>query len=118
MRKGTALIRSIMPKKPTLPATVQVRVPIELIERKIYLIRSQKVMLDSDLAELYEAPTKVFNQAVKRNLNRFPADFMFRLTRDELNRSQFVTVPRSIEIHVIRRTRLQSTVWPCSHRCS
>jgi hypothetical protein len=53
-----------MPKKPTLPATAQLRVPIELIERKIYLIRGQKVMLDSDLAELYEAPTKVFNQAV------------------------------------------------------
>ena len=51
-------------------------------------------MLDSDLADLYEVGTKVLNQAVKRNLLRFPADFMFRLTREEteeLNRSQFVT---------------------------
>src|SRR4029077_4854470 len=86
-----SLIHSIMPKKPTLPATAQLRVPIELIERKIYLILGQKVMLDSYLAELYAATTKFFNKAVKRNLNRFPADFMFRITRDELNRSQFVT---------------------------
>ncbi len=68
-------------------------VPVGLIERRIYLIRGQKVMLDSDLAELYQASTKALNQAVKRNLDRFPEDFMFRLNKEELEnwRSQFVT---------------------------
>ena len=80
-----------MPKKTTLPVTTHLRVPIELIERRIYSIRGQKVMLDSDLAELYEVSTKAFNQAVKRNPNRFPDDFMFRLTSEEWNRSHFVT---------------------------
>ena len=68
------------------------------IEKMIYVIRGQKVMLDSDLAELYEVKTKVFNQAVKRNKTRFPKDFMFQLTlaeRDSL-RSQFVTFKTSI----------------------
>ncbi len=50
-------------------------VPLETIERRIFLIRSQKVMLDRDLAGLYGVPTKVFNQAVSRNLDRFPEDF-------------------------------------------
>lgn len=53
------------------------------IERKIYVIRGMKVMLDADLAELYGVETKVFNQAVKRNLERFPDDFMFQLKTDE-----------------------------------
>src|SRR5882672_10224390 len=68
-------------------------VPVELIERRIYLIRGQKVMLDSELAELYQVPTKVFNQAVSRNRNRFPEDFMFQLTLEEEQalRSQIVT---------------------------
>jgi hypothetical protein len=62
------------------------------IERKIYLIRGQKVMLDSDLAELYGVSTAQFNQAVKRNRKRFPADFMFQLNKSEAEslRSQFV----------------------------
>ena len=55
----------------------------ERIEQSILLIRGQKVMLDSDLAELYGASTKAFNQAIKRNGDRFPADFMFRLTEEE-----------------------------------
>ena len=65
----------------------------ERIEQSILLIRGQKVMLDSDLAELYGVTTKAFNQAVKRNAKRFPADFMFQLTADEAEtlRSQFVT---------------------------
>jgi hypothetical protein len=58
-------------------------VPIEVIERKILRIREQKVMLDADLAALYDVPTKALNQAVKRNLKRFPSDFMFQLTREE-----------------------------------
>ena len=68
-------------------------VPVESIERKIYLIRGCKVMLDSDLAELYQVPTKVLNQAVRRNFDRFPSDFMFQLNREELEnlRSQIVT---------------------------
>lgn len=72
-------------------ALVQV-VPLEIIERKIHLIRGHKVMLDSDLAELYQVPTKALNQAVRRNAERFPADFMFRLNDQELEhlKSQFV----------------------------
>jgi len=58
-------------------------IPVELIEKKILLIRGHKVMLDSDLAELYGVPTKAFNQAVKRNRERFPDDFMFQLAKDE-----------------------------------
>ena len=66
---------------------------IKNIQSKIYEIRNQKVMLDFDLAQLYEVETKVLNQAVKRNLDRFPDDFMFQLTKEEFenNRSQFVT---------------------------
>lgn len=65
-----------------------------LIQQRIYEIRGQKVMLDFDLSVLYEVETKVLNQAVNRNKDRFPKDFMFRLTRDEYNilRSQFVTL--------------------------
>ncbi len=76
-------------------------VPAELIERKIYLIRNKKVMLDSDLAELYDVETKVLNQAVKRNIARFPEDFMFQLNKEEaleLSRSQFVTLKRGQNI--------------------
>lgn len=61
------------------------------IRDKIYEIRGQRVMLDFDLAGLYEVPTKVLNQAVKRNSERFPEDFMFRLTEEEWMRSQVVT---------------------------
>ena len=70
--------------------------PAEIIEKKIYLIRNQKVMLDRDLAFLYNVPTKVLKQSVKRNINRFPEDFMFELTKEEENslRSQFVTLKR------------------------
>jgi hypothetical protein len=68
-------------------------IPDELVINKIYLIRNQKVMLDSDLAELYQVETKVLNQQVKRNLKRFPEDFMFQLTEQEFDhlKSQFVT---------------------------
>lgn len=67
-------------------------IPSEVIEHKIFLIRGQKVMLDKDLANLYGVETKVLNQAVKRNIERFPEDFMFSLTRAEIMRmSQFVT---------------------------
>ena len=66
---------------------------IQIIQNKIYEIRGQRVMLDFDLAELYGVETKVLNQAVKRNIERFPEDFMFQLTTGEFEilRSQFVT---------------------------
>jgi hypothetical protein len=59
-------------------------IPMERIERAIFLIRGQKVMLDRDLAELYGVETRVLNQAVRRNQRRFPFDFMFPLTRQEI----------------------------------
>ncbi|MBU1486546.1 ORF6N domain-containing protein, partial [bacterium] len=60
-------------------------------EGKILLIRGQKIILDRDLAELYEVETRVLNQAVRRNIKRFPEDFMFQLTREEIMRiSQIV----------------------------
>ena len=71
----------------------EVSVPIEKITGKIYLIRGQKVMLDRDLAELYQVETKQLKRAVRRNIDRFPADFMFELTKAELEnwRCQFGT---------------------------
>jgi hypothetical protein len=70
-----------------------VTIPDEVIINKIYFIRGQKVMLDKDLAELYDVPTKVLNQAIKRNMKRFPKDFMFQLnTKEQTNlKSQNVT---------------------------
>ena len=66
---------------------------LEIIQRKIFEIRNQKVMLDFDLSELYEIETRVLNQAVKRNRTRFPPDFMFQLNETEYTnlKSQFVT---------------------------
>src|ERR1700684_2579776 len=58
-------------------------IPVERIASRIYLIRGEKVMLDSDLAELYEVSTAALNQQVKRNMDRFPEDFAFRLTVEE-----------------------------------
>ena len=71
-------------------------IPLERIESCIFLIRGHKVILDADLAELYEVETKVLIQAVKRNKSRFPGDFMFQLTKQEVNdlRSQIVTSKR------------------------
>jgi hypothetical protein len=59
------------------------KMSIAKIEKMIYLIRGQKVMLDSDLADLYEVETRIFNQAIRRNLERFPSDFMYELTKEE-----------------------------------
>jgi hypothetical protein len=87
---------------------------IQSIQNRIYEIREERVMLDFDLAELYETPTKVFNQAVKRNLERFPPDFMFQLLEIEWNaiqsgimtspmifdnRSQIVTGSKDLQKH-------------------
>jgi phage regulator Rha-like protein len=73
--------------------TSEVGVPAERVERRILAIRGQKVMLSTDLAELYEVEPKVLMQSVKRNIERFPSDFMFQLTREEqaILKSQFVT---------------------------
>jgi hypothetical protein len=90
--------RTKLPAHPSLVA-------IEKIERAIYFIRGERVMLDRDLAKLYGVSTKVFNQAVKRHRERFPSDFMFQLTMDEARawwseleptrlRSQSVTLKR------------------------
>ena len=73
---------------------------IQIIQNKIYEIRGQRVMLDSDLAELYQVETKALKQAVRRNIDRFPEDFMFEISNEEFNslkdslRSQFVTSNR------------------------
>lgn len=79
-----------MPKK----AIQKLLLATETIASKIYLIRGQKVMLDRDLAELYGVQTKVLKQAVRRNIDRFPSDFMFELTDNEQKslRSQIVTL--------------------------
>jgi hypothetical protein len=79
----------------------------ELIEQRIYLIRGQKVMLDRDLADLYCVETKALNRAVRRNLPRFPADFMFQLTTDEgaQMRYQFGTASkRNVRFHPLAFT--------------
>ena len=80
-------------------------IPTERIEQSILLIRGEKVMLDRDLAELYQVETKALVQAVKRNANRFPSDFMFQLTNEELNnwRSQIVTSNPSAKMGLRRR---------------
>jgi len=80
-------------RKPTKDSAGNVSVAMELVERRIYLIRGHKVMLDSHLAELYQVPTKSLNLAVRRNHDRFPPDFMFQLAKDEADalRFQFAT---------------------------
>src|ERR1044072_4641403 len=72
----------VMPHNKKL-ITSSLTVSVQLIERKIYLIRGQKVMVDFDLAELYGVPTSRLNEQVTRNRKRFPEDFMFRLTKEE-----------------------------------
>ncbi|WP_235918432.1 ORF6N domain-containing protein [Sediminibacterium soli] len=77
------------------------------IQDKVYIIRNQKVMLDLHLAEIYEVETRALNQAVKRNLDRFPADFMFKLTLTEwadISSSQFVMMkyPKTVRAGTFR----------------
>ncbi len=88
-----------MNKQQTQSAIEKSPVPVEMIERRIFLVRGFKVMFDSDLAELYGVPTKRLNEQVGRNLKRFPEDFMFRLTIEDAKpllalRSQFATLKR------------------------
>ncbi len=78
-------------------------IPVEKITNKIIFLRNEKVLLDRDLAKLYGVETRVLNQAVSRNIKRFPPDFMFELTRDEIMKiSQIVT---SSEIKYSKRVR-------------
>jgi len=75
--------------------------PPELIETRILFIRAQKVIIDSDLAKLYGVSTKALNQAVKRNCERFPIDFMFELLkRRKRNWSQIVTTSNNLNFHL------------------
>ena len=71
-----------------------IKMEIEILQQKIYEIRGHRVMLDYDLAELYEVETKRLKEAVRRNLNRFPIDFMFELSREEYFslRTQFASL--------------------------
>lgn len=80
-----------LPAKQTMNAKAkhQSVIPVERIASRIYIIRGEKVMLDSDLAELYSVETKNLNKAVKRNIRRFPEDFMFQLTNDEYKSLMF-----------------------------
>ena len=82
-----------MAKEKELEQVEGLQLPVEnKVESLIRVIRGQQVMLDRDLAELYGVETKVLNQAVKRNLGRFPDDFRFQLTKEECSRSQIVTL--------------------------
>lgn len=89
MRLKNSMTKIIRPKENKMKEIV----PQEIIEQKIFYIRGHKVMLDCDLARLYGIATKVLLQAVKRNLGRFPEDFMFVLNEEEFRnlRSQVVT---------------------------
>lgn len=73
---------------------MNVSLPVDVVRSKIYLIRGQKVLLDKDLADMYGVDTKRLNEQVRRNITRFPADFMFQLNEDEYAslRSQFATL--------------------------
>jgi hypothetical protein len=88
---------------------------IKSIQNRIYEVRVQRVMLDYDLANLYEVPTKALNQAVKRNPKRFPSDFMFRLTVAEWQnmRSQSVTAYQSKRNASVTPYGLQNKVLQC-----
>ena len=81
-------------------------VELQIIQSKIYEIRGERVMLDFDLAMLYEVETRSLNQTVKRNTRRFPKDFMFQLTEQEwkLISSQFVTTSRIVALFIVNRS--------------
>jgi len=83
------MIEDLLPQS----ATSMFRLRVENIPQRIFTIRRHRVMLDAELAALYDVPTKAFNQAIQRNMDRFPEDFMFQLTEEEFAglRSQFVT---------------------------
>ncbi|MFA5829946.1 MAG: ORF6N domain-containing protein [Candidatus Gracilibacteria bacterium] len=85
-----------MIKKQSKNSKIGALIPVQLIDDSIYVIRGRKIMLDEDLAKLYDVETRVLNQAVHRNMDRFPEDFMFQLSVKEFDNliSQFVTSNR------------------------
>lgn len=84
-------------------------VPIEVIENKIFIIRGQRVMLDRDLAMLYEVPTHRLNEAVKRNIERFPEDFMFQLTKEEFENLKSQNVTSNADENLISQIAISSS---------
>jgi hypothetical protein len=104
-------------------------IPLEAIESRIFVLRGHRVMLDRDLAELYGVETRALNQAVKRNADRFPDDFMFKLTLEEAKavlalRSQFVTLKRGEHLKyahtfspVLKETATGSNIGYCVKSC-
>ena len=89
---------------------------IQSIQNRIYEIRGERIMLDFDLAGLYEVETKVFNQAAKRNIKRFPADFMFQLTRAEWNRLKILAIGQDVDIQSIGSDWSQFVTGSQKHR--
>ena len=99
----------------------ELNVESEVIGRRIYIIRSQKVVLSTHLAELYGVKPKTLIQAVKRKASRFLSDFMFKLTKDEFDslRSQIVTLEKGRgRIPSTLRLPLRNRVSPCCRACS
>ena len=96
-------------------ATKALMIPDELVLNKIYMIRGQKVMLDRDLSELYAVETKRLKEAVRRNIGRFPEDFMFEMSSEELEnwRTQFATSNSEKMGLGILLFALRSRVLPC-----
>ena len=104
-----------MNKEKTPETSLIMPVAPEFIERRIHLIRGVKVLLDNDLAELYQVPTKRLNEQVKRNINRFPSDFMFRLNIEEMNifnRSQIATGSENL------KSQIATSSWGGSRKVS
>jgi hypothetical protein len=94
-RPSLGATQAMAKKKPDKTSELAVIIPVGQIEQRILLIRGQRVILASDLARMYCVPVRVLNQAVRRNADRFPGDFVFQLSREEtdaLSRSQFVTL--------------------------
>lgn len=89
---------------------------IQAIQNRIYEIRGERVMLDFDLAALYEVATKVFNQSVKRNIKRFPKDFMFQLTRTEWNESKTYVINENSDTEALTGNRSQIVTTSQKHR--
>ncbi len=92
MSEETGIVTSLTALK-SMKKSVQILIPEEIVMSKIYLVRGQKVMIDRDLAELYGVKTKRLKEAVRRNKSRFPKDFLFEMTKKELEnwRTQFAT---------------------------
>jgi hypothetical protein len=82
-------------------------VPYERVENAIFIVRGHRVMLDAELAALYGVSTKALNQAVRRNIERFPSDFMFQLTTTEAERSRSQTVTLNVQDIEIAQERIR-----------